>query len=94
MVQEGRLDRIEAKLDRVVETLANLVRLEEKQVSFEQRLDRIELRQETHAKRLEKAEQEARDRAQSSARLERIAWAFITVAAAAVGVAVPGLPVG
>ena len=44
MNENSRLDRIEEKLDRVVETLQMLARIDERQDAFEQRLNRHELR--------------------------------------------------
>lgn len=44
MNENSRLDRIEEKLDRVVETLQMLARIDERQDGFEQRLNRHELR--------------------------------------------------
>lgn len=43
-IETSRLDRIEEKLDRVVETLQMLARIDERQDSLEQRINRHELR--------------------------------------------------
>ena len=81
-MDEGRLDRIEEKLDRVVETLQLLARIDERQDAFDQRLSRHELRLDL----IERATQENTERLATAAGrgllIERAAWILF---AAAVG---------
>tara|TARA_X000000950_G_scaffold1680_1_gene1827 strand:+ start:15169 stop:15438 length:270 start_codon:yes stop_codon:yes gene_type:complete len=78
--EEQRLDRIETKLDRVVETLEMLARIDERQNSLEQRINRHELR-------LDGIEDDAQETAEAMAKasgrgmiIERGAWIVFAAA--------------
>lgn len=79
-IETSRLDRIEEKLDRVVETLQMLARIDERQDSLEQRINRHELR-------LDGIEDDQQETAEAMAKsqgrgmlLERGAWIVFAAA--------------
>jgi len=84
VVDEGRLNRIESKLDKVVDSLERLVRLEEKHNSVELRVSRAEGRQDTHARRLAEVESDLRARGAIGGKVERFVWIVIAAIVGAV----------
>ena len=85
MVDEYRLERLEEKLDKVIDALERLVRLEERHESVAVRVDRVEGRQDTHAQRLMDLEGEMKSRGAVAGKVERFIW---IVTAGLVGVVV------
>ena len=84
VVDERRLDRMEEKLDKVVESLNALVRLEEKHNSIELRLERAEGRVDTHARRLTDVEGDLRARGAIGGKVERFIWVVVSAVVGAV----------
>lgn len=84
VVDERRLDRMEEKLDKVVDALERLVRLEERHDNAVSRIDRVECRQDTHARRLTDVEQEMRARGAVGGRVERFVWLVLAAVVGAV----------
>jgi hypothetical protein len=85
VVDEGRLNRLEEKLDRVVDRLDTLVRLEEKHVSIERRVEGVEGRADTHARRLAEVESDLKTRGAIGGRVERFAWVVVAAVVGAIG---------
>lgn len=80
---EQRLDRIEAKLDKVTDELAVIVRVEEKQHASTARIDRLELRMDG----LETEQGKIKERMTSSENFvkasERVVWLVVSAAISA-----------
>lgn len=83
VVDEKRLDRMENKLDKVVDALERLVRLEEKHDAVISRVDKQEGRLDRHADKIYTLEQFRTSSMLVSGRVERFVW---LVVAALVGV--------
>ena len=81
---EPRIDAIEGKLDRVIERLEALIRLEERHDGAVKRIDRMDGRLDRHAERLSALESESATQNKATSMLERAAW---IAASAVVGVA-------
>ena len=76
----GRLDRIENKLDSVVETLNALARVEERQFAANKRMDRFELRLDVYEKDLDTHAQKLVGQSHSVKLAERVLWALFAAA--------------
>lgn len=85
VVDDTRLDRMENKLDKVVDALERLVRLEEKHDAVLGRVLRNEGRLDRHADRLHAAEERLNASAAISGRVERFVWVVLAAGAAVVG---------
>lgn len=75
-VANNRLDRIETKLDAVVETLAALARVEERQLAANDRLERFEFRLDEYEKQLKEQNEKMIGQSHSVRIAERIMWAL------------------
>ena len=83
-VEDSRLSSLETKMDKVIERLDTLVRLEERHDGAVKRIDRHDDRLDRHASRIAQLEADAAVKLKSSSWIERFVW---TVIAAAVGTA-------
>ena len=84
-VDDKRLDRMESKIDKVVDALQALVRLEEKHINLEARMSRSEDRLDNHGLRITEAEKELRSRGAVSGRVERFAWLILAALIGSIG---------
>jgi len=84
--QTNRLDRIESKLDKVVDTLTVLARVEERQQASNKRMDRFEFRLDELETDLDDCRTSIKTQGQSLKLSERVYWVmFATVLSTAAG---------
>tara|TARA_B100001059_G_scaffold65800_2_gene62193 strand:+ start:15003 stop:15290 length:288 start_codon:yes stop_codon:yes gene_type:complete len=69
-----RLDRIESKLDKLAETMAQLARIDERQDGFEQRVNRHEFRLDLIEEQVREASEAQAARSGKGVIVERSAW--------------------
>ena len=89
MADVDRLDRIEEKLDKVVDALADLARIDERQDALAQRIDRHEFRLDLIEDQTNATSETLAKSAGQSRLIERAAW---IVFAAALSVVASQLP--
>jgi len=77
-VDDGRLSIVESKLDRIVERLEALIRLEERHDGAVKRIDRHDERLDRHAERLGALEADASAYHQRSNIVERFLWIVVS----------------
>lgn len=83
----ARLDRFEAKLDKVVDTLTVLARVEERQQASNQRMDRFEFRLDELETELDECKASIKGQGQTLRLSERAYWvAFAAAVSALAGV--------
>lgn len=75
---EQRLDRIEAKLDKLSEAITTIVRLEEKVVAGNDRIDRLEFRMDHLEATVDNVKMLAQKNDGFIKNSERFIWALIT----------------
>ena len=80
--QNNRLDRIESKLDLMQQTLADLARIDERQDSLEQRINRHELRLDLIEQMGQKTSDEVIKIGGKGVVIERAAWILFAAAVA------------
>ena len=79
-VDDGRLSKVEEKLDRVIDRLEALIRLEERHDGAVKRIDRHDERLDRHAERLGALEAETAADHQRSSIVERFLWIVVSAA--------------
>ncbi len=82
MIDEKRLERIEAKLDNVGEALVALARLDERMITLFKRMDILDAQQSNQGVRLSNVEGSATTNGQSLRFAERIFWILVTAGVA------------
>lgn len=80
----ARLDRFEVKLDKVVDTLTVLARVEERQQASNQRMDRFEFRLDEYENQLDECRTSIKTQGQSLRISERMSWAVFAATLSAV----------
>ena len=80
MADVDRLDRIEQKLDRVVDALADLARIDERQDALAQRIDRHEFRLDLLEDQVNATSETLAKSAGQSRLIERAAWIVFAAA--------------
>ena len=80
MADVDRLDRIEQKLDRVVDALADLARMDERQDALAQRIDRHEFRLDLIEDQTNATSETLAKSAGQSRLIERAAWIVFAAA--------------
>ena len=84
-----RLDRIEQKLDRVVDALADLARIDERQDALAQRIDRHEFRLDLIEDQTNATSETLAKSAGQSRLIERAAWLVFAAALSVVASQMP-----
>lgn len=74
MSDEQRLERIEAKLDRVGEALVALARLDERMITLFKRMDKLDTQQDVDSKRISELEGSVGTNGASLRFAERVWW--------------------
>lgn len=74
MSDEQRLERIEAKLDRVGEALVALARLDERMITLFKRMDTLDTQQDVQSKRISELESSVGTNGASLRFAERVWW--------------------
>lgn len=82
-VEEKRLDRIEAKIDKLAETVVALARAEEKLISLEDDRKIVNDRLNRHSDRIDDIESKIDETGMTVRVINRIFWIFVSVTAAA-----------
>jgi len=81
-MDEGRLDRIEKKLDKMAEAIVSLARMEERMITLFSRMDRYEEQQENVEQRLNLVEKMSGRNGQTLRFVERLFWIVVSGAVA------------
>lgn len=81
-MDEGRLDRIEKKLDKMAEAIVSLARMEERMITLFSRMDRYEEQQDEVEHRLSVVEKSAGSNGQTLRFVERLFWIVVSGAVA------------
>ena len=81
-MDEGRLDRIEKKLDKMAEAIVSLARMEERMITLFSRMDRYEEQQENVEQRLTVVEKMSGSNGQALRFVERLFWIVVSGAVA------------
>ena len=89
MADLDRLDRIEQKLDRVVDALADLARIDERQDALAQRIDRHEFRLDLIEDATNATSETLAKSAGQSRLIERAAWLVFAAALSVVASQMP-----
>ena len=89
MADLDRLDRIEQKLDRVVDALADLARIDERQDALAQRIDRHEFRLDLIEDQTNATSETLAKSAGQSRLIERAAWIVFAAAMSLVASQMP-----
>ena len=76
----SRLDRIESKLDKLAETMAQLARIDERQDGFEKRVNRHEFRLDLIEEQVREAAEAQAARSGKGVIVERSAWIIFAAA--------------
>lgn len=79
-----RLDRIENKIDKLVEVVASLARLEERMDAVVQRVDRHEYRLDDQEQHTESLTEKVNENTSSRNTLERFVWLVVAAIASTV----------
>jgi len=79
-----RLDRIENKIDKLVEVVASLARLEERMDAVVQRVDRHEYRLDDQEQHTESLTEKVNENTSSRNALERFVWLVVAAIASTV----------
>jgi len=91
MIDDLRLERIEAKLDSVGEALVALARLDERMITLFRRMDGLDSQQDKQSSRLVKLEGSVGSNGQSLRFAERVFWIVVTAGVAFVFAKIRGL---
>ena len=81
-MDEGRLDRIEKKLDKMAEAIVSLARMEERMITLFSRMDRYEEQQDDVEHRLAVVEKSTGSNGQTLRFVERLFWIVVSGAVA------------
>lgn len=82
MTEDGRLSRIEGKLDRLTDAMTSLVRMEERVVTIFARLDAADKQRSDMMERLSKLERASTSAGAIIGAIERLFWITTTAAVA------------
>lgn len=82
MTEDGRLSRIEGKLDKLTEAMTSLVRMEERVVTIFSRLDVGDKQRADLIERVLKLEKQSTSSAAIIGAIERLFWITVTAAVA------------
>jgi hypothetical protein len=78
MSDEGRLERIEKKLDEVGQAIVALARMEERMITLFKRMDKLDQEQAQHGRRLQLVESKAGNNGQMLRFAERVFWIVVS----------------
>lgn len=81
--EDGRLDRIEDKIDKLAEAFVSLARTEEKMISIENTIVEIMQRLNRQAQHLDKLVEQTNKNTATVTLINRMFWVVVTVSAAA-----------
>ena len=79
-MEDGRLNRIEVKLDKLAEAVVSLARMEERMVTLFNRMEKYEGRQEGLESRIDDVEDSIIHNSSTLRFAERVFWVVITAA--------------
>lgn len=90
MTEDGRLSRIEGKLDKLTEAMTSLVRMEERIVTIFSRLDLADKQRGELMERVTKLEKASNSATAIIGAIERLFWITVTAAVAFVFAKIKG----
>ena len=82
MSDDARLERIEKKLDEVGQAIVALARMEERMITLFKRMDKLDLEQSQHGRRLQIIEVKVGSNGQMLRFAERVFWIVVSAAIA------------
>lgn len=80
MSADERLDRIEKKLDGMAEAIVSLARMEERMLTLFKRMDKLDEKQDSQEERLQKIERNVGSNGQMLRFAERVFWIILAAA--------------